>query len=133
MDAPAPAVPYAHPRQPYFIPGSPAYAYYEGSPVDNKCTRDESCLVSGCSRSTCAAEKMTITDEEFCEERMFTQAVEPHLAQCGCLHGECRWYFEDDYDRTCEVDSDCAGLGDPPAGAHSKGRWVCDDGSCNFR
>jgi len=132
MDADAATVPDEHPRQPYFTPGGAAYAYYEGSPVNNKCTRDESCLVSGCSGSTCAAEKMVITDEAFCEERMTTQAIEPHFARCGCLLGECRWYFENDYDRTCAVDGDCAGLGQPPGGVRSKGRWVCTVDGCEF-
>jgi hypothetical protein len=54
------------------------------------------------------------------------------FADCGCLKGECRWYFENDYDRHCDVDADCAGLGSPPGGAQYKGVWKCAEGSCRF-
>jgi eight-cysteine-cluster-containing protein len=130
--APAASASDAYPRQPYFTPGSESYAYYEGSSVRNGCTQDQNCLISGCSGSTCAAEAVEITDNGFCQEREFAQSPEPALARCGCLNGECRWYFEDDYNRHCDVDSDCAGLGLPRGGIQTKARWECVDSNCQY-
>jgi len=131
-DALAASAANAHPRQPYFTPGSDNYDYYEGGPVQNSCTQDQSCLVTGCAGSTCAAEAMTIMDNGFCQSRSVAQMPEPQLATCGCFRGECRWYFENDYDRSCEVDADCAGLGPPLQGALAKGSWKCGGGSCRY-
>jgi hypothetical protein len=123
----------AHPRQPYFTPGSPNYGYYEGVSVRNGCTQDASCLVTGCTDSTCAAEEMQITDDDFCQSRMYAQRPEPGGASCGCLAGECRWYFENDFDRHCEVDADCHGLGPPEGGYTSKAiGWRCTEGTCGY-
>lgn len=122
----------AHPRQPYFTPGSESYGYYEGSSVSNACALDQDCIVTGCVRSTCAAEMMEIPDREFCEGRTTASWPLPQFASCGCLSGECRWYFENDYDRHCDVDTDCAGLGPPPGGSHIKALWRCAGGTCQF-
>ena len=136
VPAPAGLTPDAHPRQPYFTAGSESYGYYEGASVRNTCTQDRDCLVSGCLRSTCAAEVMEISDNSFCEQRLGAQWPEPQLGQCGCLKSECLWYFENDYDRACEEEADCAGLGPPPggkpAGKHGKGIWGCVQGKCQF-
>jgi hypothetical protein len=126
------SAPDAHPRQPYFTPGSESYGYYEGGSVRNSCTQDRDCLVTGCLRSTCAAEVMHITDNGFCNERSVSQWPEPQLAECGCLKGECQWYFENDYNRHCDQDADCAGLGPPPGGVQMKGRWKCAEGTCQY-
>lgn len=123
---------YAHPRQPSLAPGSEHYGYYEGIPGRNGCADDQDCLVSGCSDSTCAAEVIEIADEQFCENLLHTSVVEPPFSRCGCLAGECRWYFETDYDRPCVTDSDCAGLGPPPEGVMKKALWTCVSGGCQF-
>jgi hypothetical protein len=130
--ATASSAPDAHPRQPYLTPNSESYAYYEGESVRNRCAQDRDCLVTGCVRSTCAAEVMEISDTGFCRERSGLSWPEPQLAECGCLEGECRWYFETDYDRHCEAAVDCAGLGPPPGGIHMKGSWTCAQGQCQF-
>jgi hypothetical protein len=122
----------AHPRQPYFSPGDESYAYYEGTSADNRCTRDPDCSISGCAGSTCAAEAVQITDQTFCQGRLASAWPEPQLASCGCLAGECRWYFENDYDRHCDVDADCHGLGPPPGGVHDKAVWRCAAGQCQL-
>lgn len=129
--ATAASTPEAHPRQPYFTPGSEDYGSYEGGSVRNACVQDLDCLVTGCQGSTCAAEVMEVSDQGFCDGRSRSQANEPWLAECGCLKGECRWYFANDYDRPCEKDDDCAGLGPPPGGMH-KGIWRCAQGACRF-
>jgi hypothetical protein len=123
---------YEHPRQPSLAPGSDHYTYYEGAPGQNACARDQDCVISGCADSTCAAEVIAIADKEFCENLLRTSVVEPPFSRCGCLAGECRWYFESDYDRTCASDSDCAGLGPPPEGVHKKAAWNCSGGRCQF-
>ena len=123
---------YDHPRQPSFVPSSDNYSYYEGAAARNACVLDHDCVTSGCSGSTCAAEAVEIADEEFCENLLRTSAVEPQFSRCGCLAGECRWYFETDYDRPCATDDDCAGLGPPPEGVHKKAVWTCVDGGCQF-
>jgi hypothetical protein len=134
--APAGLTPEAHPRQPYFTPGSEDYGYYEGASVRNSCTQDRDCLVTGCLRSTCAAEVMEISDNSFCNQRFGTQWPEPQLAECGCLKGDCLWYFENDYDRPCEEEADCTGLGPPPGGRPvgkvGKAIWGCVQGRCQF-
>jgi hypothetical protein len=123
---------YEHPRQPSLAAGSDHFTYYEGAPGQNACARDQDCVISGCSDSTCAAEVIAIADEEFCENLLRTSVVEPPFSRCGCLAGECRWYFESDYDRTCDSDSDCAGLGPPPEGVLKKASWTCVGGRCQF-
>jgi hypothetical protein len=123
---------YEHPRQPSLASGSDHFAYYEGIAASNACARDQDCVISGCSDSACAAEAIEIADEEFCENLLRTSVKEPPFSQCGCLAGECRWYFETDYDRPCATDSDCAGLGPPPEGIHKKAPWTCAGGRCQF-
>ena len=118
------STPDAHPRQSYFTPGSESYGYYEGGSVRNSCTQDRDCLVTGCLRSTCAAEVMEISEGSFCNERSNLSWPEPQLAECGCIEGECLWYFENDYNRHCEEGADCAGLGPPPGGMQKKGIWI---------
>ena len=131
--SPAPAAASPHPRQPYFTAASPNYGYYEGVSVRNNCTQDENCLVTGCTDSTCAAEEMQITDDDFCRPRTYAQRPEPGGASCGCLAGKCRWYFENDFDRHCEVDADCSGLGLPEGGVMSKASgWKCTEGACRY-
>ncbi|MBN2577098.1 MAG: hypothetical protein JXP73_21225, partial [Deltaproteobacteria bacterium] len=92
---------HAHPRQAALSPGSEHYGYYEGISGRNGCAYDQDCVISGCSNSTCAAEAIAIADEQFCENLLRTSVVEPPFSRCGCLAGECRWYFETDYDRPC--------------------------------
>jgi hypothetical protein len=79
---------------------------------------------------------MEISDNSFCEQRFGAQWPEPQLGQCGCLKSECLWYFENDYDRACEEEADCAGLGPPPggkpAGKQGKGIWSCVQEKCQF-
>lgn len=134
--APASSAADAHPRQPYFTPDSESYGTYEGASVRNGCTQDRDCLITGCFRSTCAAVVTEVSDNDFCKRRSGAQWPQPQFGQCGCLKGECLWYFESDYDRPCEEESDCAGLGPPPegkpAGKHGKGIWGCVQGACQF-
>lgn len=122
-----------HPRQAYFEPGAKDYGYYEGGAVSNRCREDRDCMATGCARSTCAAEVMTIPEDiQFCQDRRNASGPEPLFAECGCLSGECRWYFENDYDRACETDEDCVGLGPPPHGTPGKAVWGCSGGSCQY-
>jgi hypothetical protein len=123
---------YEHPRQPSLSPGDDDFAYFEGLAGQNACARDQDCVISGCSNSTCAAEVVAIADEEFCENLLRTSVKEPPFSQCGCLAGECRWYIETDYDRPCVTDSDCASLGPPPEGIHKKALWTCAGGRCQY-
>jgi hypothetical protein len=45
-------------------------------------------------------------------------------------------YFESDYDRSCGVDADCAGLGRPASDtgrkSEGKGSWLCTQGACQY-
>ena len=120
---------YAHPRQPCFTPDSENYSYYEGSGND-RCARDQDCVISGCYDSTCAAEVIQVNDSEFCRQRMLSQSI--RLGSCGCLNRECRWYFENDYDRLCDTDDDCKNLGRPPSASATKSLWTCVLGQCRF-
>lgn len=130
--APVGTVAYDHPRQPSLAAGSDNFAYYEGIAASNACARDQDCVISGCSNAACAAEVVAIADEEFCENLLRTSVVEPPFSRCGCLAGDCRWYFETDYDRPCATDTDCAGLGPPPGGSPRKAVWTCASGRCLF-
>jgi hypothetical protein len=122
---------YAHPRLAFFDASSEHYDYYEGTWGKNGCAQDGDCLISGCSGSTCAAQVLEISDEAFCQERMATSWPAPQFSLCGCLADECRWYFENDYQRSCAGDQDCAGLG-PPGGIPKRGGWTCVNGACQF-
>jgi hypothetical protein len=127
------AAEYAHPRAVYFSPTAPDYDYYEGTSGQNRCIKDSTCKISGCLNSTCAAQVIEIDgDPEFCNTRGMTSEPLPYLAHCGCLNEQCQWYYEDDYDRSCETDGDCHGLGPPPSGIHEKTVWVCQDKKCHF-
>jgi hypothetical protein len=122
-----------HPRVLYFSPDDPDYDYYEGTEGKNSCICDEDCVVSGCLFSTCAAEVIKIDDnDEFCKGRSYSQWPSPQLGTCGCVNKKCQWYYENDYDRYCETDKDCDGLGPPPEGINAKAMWVCRDGKCHF-
>lgn len=120
-----------HPRVVYFSSENEHYDYYEGTSGKNRCARDDDCLVSGCVLSTCAAEVIEIDDAEFCEDRMRSSWPLPQLGLCGCINEECQWYFENDFDRYCETDDDCDGLGPPPEGIR-KAVWYCRNNGCHF-
>jgi hypothetical protein len=124
---------FEHPREVYFSSDDPDYNYWEGTTGKNSCASDSDCLISGCHDSACAAEDIEIDDDEFCESREFSSWVGPGppLGLCGCINGECQWYFENDYDRYCETDNDCDGLGFPPEGMR-KAVWYCRNNGCHF-
>ena len=123
---------FASPREVYFPPQTSDFDHYEAPSSNNSCATDDDCLISGCSDSTCAAQTVEIHDDEFCTTREHTSWPLPQLAHCGCIQQECHWYFENDYDRPCEADDDCDGLGPPPEEVVTKGRWICVDGACRF-
>lgn len=130
---PTPSEAPEHPRATHYAPTAGAdYSFYEGTAGENQCEVDEDCLISGCFRSTCAAEVITIADEAFCGARASVSWPEPQLAQCGCIANECQWYSETDFDRRCEEDRDCSGLGVPPDGTPEKTSWFCVDRACHW-
>ncbi len=126
-------VEFEHPREAYFSSGDLDYDHWEGTTRKNGCTSDSDCLISGCHDSTCAAEDIEIDDDEFCRSREFSSWIGPGPAygSCGCMNEECQWYFENDFDRRCETDDDCDGLGPPPEGIR-KDVWYCRNNGCHF-
>jgi hypothetical protein len=121
-----------HPRELTFSSEDPNYSYYEGTSGKNSCIGDQDCVISGCIESTCAAEIIEIDDDAFCEVRTMSSWPVPQFGSCGCIVNECQWYFEIDFDRDCESDDDCRGLGHPPNGISEKGIWFCRDNKCFF-
>lgn len=122
--------PFENPREPYFSFDNPNYDSFEGTSGENGCESDEDCLISGCSDSVCAAEVIEIDDDAFCDSRMHASRLSP-LGLCGCVSEQCQWYYESDYDRRCDMDDDCDGLGPPSKGVY-KGIWFCRDNECHF-
>ncbi|MCP4675795.1 MAG: hypothetical protein GY854_09880 [Deltaproteobacteria bacterium] len=121
-----------HPRASSIDSEHEHYDYYEGASGENSCSGDHDCVISGCIGSTCAAESIEINDTAFCEERSMLSMPEPRLSRCGCVNNECKWYYENDFDRDCETDEDCRGLGFPPEGPIGKCVWSCLGNECNF-
>jgi len=122
-----------HPRVAFVSSEDQYHDHYEGTSGENRCARDQDCLISGCHDSTCAAEVVEIDDEEFCNSRELSSWAwpGPGLSSCGCIDEECQWYFENDFDRHCETDDDCDGLGPPPEGMQ-KDMWYCRNNGCQF-
>jgi hypothetical protein len=80
----------------------------------------------------CAARSLTVLLSKFCLSRELSSWPSPQLGSCGCIEEECRWYFENDYDRACSSDDDCSGLGPPPDQTVFEGRWLCVEACGNL-